>query len=84
MRRAALFVRRVGVTTQMALLNKSARAAVTPVFSAPAIGWLPMNDAPVLEKIPSSAVTTGDLTLPASVMMHPGASGIIASIFAIA
>ena len=37
-RNAARFVRRVGVTTHIAPSNKSARAAATPVLSAPAIG----------------------------------------------
>ena len=33
----------VGVTTQQAFWKKSGREAATPVFSEPAMGWLPIT-----------------------------------------
>ena len=63
-----------GVTTQTAFSNKSARAATGPAFSAPAIGWLPMNCAPARAQSGSSSATTGPFTLPTSVTSVPGLS----------
>ncbi len=56
----------------MAFSNKFARAALTPIFSAPAMGWLPTKYAPALRASGSSFCATVSLTLPTSVKMAPG------------
>src|ERR1039458_5106787 len=61
----------VGVTMQTALAYKSARAASTPIFSPPAIGWLPTKCAPDLAIMDSSSRTTSAFTLPTSVTIAP-------------
>ena len=47
-----------GVTTQTAFAYKSARAASTPIFSPPAIGWLPTKCAPDFCTSDASSRTT--------------------------
>ena len=52
-------------------MNKSARAADTPVFSPPAMGWLPTKRPPARAISGSNSSTTLPFTLPTSVTTAP-------------
>ena len=58
----------VGVSTTFLLIYKSAMAALTPLFSAPAIGCPPTNWLNCLPRISCAHCKTSLLVLPASVM----------------
>ena len=62
----------VGVITQTVPSNKFACAALGPVWSLPAIGWLPTKHAPAPAQSGVNSATSCCFVLPASVITAPG------------
>ena len=62
-----------------AVLNRLPRAAETPVFSEPAMGWLPTKNFPVPRVTSSPRATIDALVLPTSVITAPAGAAFAAA-----